>query len=232
MEICELIIDAVLVFPAKSPFVEEQDECRSTQRTLYACALTCRAWRIRAQQRLWGDIHLFTDRDISVFNSVLRIAPAWCITTTAALHLSGSTYSEPMKLTAFNALSMHSLPNLTMLHCHLIMKSFNVCVRTLRMRLPFYAGLKELVLSDCTFDSVRVLLDVVWACPNVSALTIRGCKFSGSARVAAGAAHLSTICSHLRACQKLTSLSLHSVSLTRHSACCAETNRSTASATT
>ncbi|KAL1940729.1 hypothetical protein VTO73DRAFT_7770 [Trametes versicolor] len=103
-------------------------------------------------------------------------------------------------------------PHLTALHCFAM--RFDMQPKLLRMRLPFFDGITELVLRDCSFNgSLLSLLDLVWACPNLLFLDMEGTTFwpweknavpSNTARVQCST--LRAICKTRRACQRLASM--------------------------
>ncbi|EIW65383.1 uncharacterized protein TRAVEDRAFT_42754 [Trametes versicolor FP-101664 SS1] len=76
------------------------------------------------------------------------------------------------------------------------------------MRLPFFDSLTALELWDCTFNSLRAMMDVVWAFPNLASLKVLGCTIATKRGPTAAGVLLSTSCQQLRACQALVNLEL------------------------
>ncbi|KAL1937688.1 hypothetical protein VTO73DRAFT_12963 [Trametes versicolor] len=79
--------------------------------------------------------------------------------------------------------------------------------RLLRM-LPFFASITTLQLWKCTFQNFRAMMDVVWACPNLTLLDIGIAEFNVQPSSATGLRQMTVAVENLRACQKLTSLFL------------------------
>lgn len=199
IEVCEAIMDSLpTLLPGVQDFYESR---RKTYGTLYACALTCRAWRIRAQWLLWASPHLLNERRLARFTAVTRTAPIPLIVT---LWLHRSTFVRSTEL------FMHTFPNLRQLVFHITDFTCGPPLSILRMRLPFFASVTVLRLLFCQFRSWRTMLDVVWAFPNLATLELMGCEFK-YARLSTwvgGPVDLPAICKYLRACQKLTELTL------------------------
>lgn len=168
------------------------------QDTLCACALTCRAWRARAQHLLWISPRLVDTRRVALITSVLPTAPRSVTTTLMLARLDLSSASE---------LFMHSFPNSRHLSFHRVCFERGPPLHILRMHLPFFDSITILHMRNCSFHSLRATLDVIWAIPNLSSLRL-GMSERTKLRHGAGNGHLSTICEHRRACRKLTQLAL------------------------
>ncbi|KAH9846165.1 hypothetical protein C2E23DRAFT_854023 [Lenzites betulinus] len=186
VELCEAVMDAVSYHQISMVLDRrKQNRSRLRQRTLCACALTCRAWRARAQHLLRTRPYLPSQRAISLLTASVRAdREKW------ARHLmimrlngsgigrsgSGSTTSsrakDPIGISTASCtdLLLCSFPNLHTFHASVTTLDFGP--RLLRMRPPFFLAITTLLLDRCTFDSVRAMLDVIWACPNVSMLVI------------------------------------------------------------
>ncbi|KAL1937694.1 hypothetical protein VTO73DRAFT_12969 [Trametes versicolor] len=105
-------------------------------------------------------------------------------------------------------LFMHSSVRLQHFQCVKVRFDLGPPLRVLHMRLPFFAGITTLQLWRCTFQSLRAMLDVVWACPNLAVLEICGAKFEPKRASAAELRQVFAAVENLRACKKLTSLHL------------------------
>lgn len=174
------------------------------QRALCACALTCRAWRVRAQYLLSTFPQIRNESCLAHF-------------TTAAVQESfitgltlGDSYTPSADLDASKAseLFMRSCVRLEHFRCIEVRFDRGPPLRLFRMRLPFFASITTLRLWSCTFQSFRAMLDVVWACPNLAMLNITDTKFGVKHSPAAGIRQMSAAVEHLRGCQKLTCLYL------------------------
>lgn len=220
IELCEAVIDKI-PWPIRKFKVSPHFDHLSAQRTLCACALTCRAWRTLAQRLLWSYVYLKSAPVASAFASASRTAPEECKLLLSALYL-GEEFHGPLSLMSdddhpvldmatLNDLFMLHFPNLRTLHC--TAARFNLGPGILRMRLPFFAScsLDTLLLESCIFDSARAFLDLVWAFPNLSHLFVTGNKLRRGALTPAGAAHLASVGKHLRAGRRLTSMHIQHV---------------------
>lgn len=168
------------------------------QDTLCACALTCRAWRARAQHLLWISPRLVDTRRLALITAALPTAPRSLTTTLVLARLDLSSASE---------LFMHSFPNLRQLSCHRVSFERGPPLQILRMRLPFFDSITILHMRNCSFRSLRATLDVIWAFPNLSSLRLGMSEWT-KLRHGAENGHFSTICEYRRACRKLTHLAL------------------------
>lgn len=199
IELCETIIDTL---PIRTIASRRGDYYAGlqVQRTLRACALTCRAWRVRAQLVLWVSPHLESEHYLALFAAALRTGPKPLITN---LWLHQSTFVRSAEL------FMHTFPNLRNLTCSKADFDHGPPLSILRMRLPFFASVTVLRLVHCRFRSLRAMLDMVWAFPNLAVLELSFFTFKFAPLPAAGGrVDLSAICGHLRSCQKLTSIKL------------------------
>ncbi|KAI0642369.1 hypothetical protein C8Q79DRAFT_1013651 [Trametes meyenii] len=113
---------------------------------------------------------------------------------------------EGLQLTSIYSLLVEPLPGLSVLHVH--GTTLEAHSKILRMRLPFFAALSVLTLQHVQFSTPRALLNIVWACPNISVLKLFYPNTEGMSVSPAGAALLNSTCEHLRTCRKLVSLRL------------------------
>lgn len=171
----------------------------SGQQALCACALTCRAWRVRAQHLLSTFPHILDDARLSPFTTAVQESPITGLTL-------GDYYFGRFDTSKASELFMHSSLRLQHWRCIKVDFDRGPPLRLLRMRLPFFASIVTLQLWSCTFQSLRAMLDVVWACPNLSGLDISYTKFEVKCVSLAALRQMSAAVEHLRACEKLTSL--------------------------
>lgn len=181
---------------------------RHSQRALYACALTCRAWRVRAQYLLWTFPCLFDSQHFAHFNSAIRKSSNTPIIRGVALG-SGDKYAENADLsTALGELFTHSFPHLRSLFCGKLCFERGPPLRVIRMRLPFFSSITSLAFLKCTFQNSRSMLDVVWACSNLATLAMQDVTVESEHCFPARFHSLSMAVENLRACRKLTTLCL------------------------
>lgn len=207
IELCEKIMDALPVyeeFPGSNWFLFPEYAWDS-QRALCGCALTCRAWRVRAQYLLWTFPSLFNRQQFALFETAIRKSPNTPIIRGLMLRC-GYDGKEAPDLSTAGELFMHSFPHLRSLWCREIRFDRGTPLRVLRMRLPFFDSITSLHLWDCTFPSLRAMLDVVWACPNLATLAIDVIKVNSKCCSAAELQSLSSAVENLRGCRKLTRL--------------------------
>lgn len=195
-------------FDLQPEYLEAYEETVAGQRALCACTLTCRAWRVRAQYLLSIFPHIPNGASLAHFTTAVQNSPIIRLTL-------GTVFNGSQKLDASKAseLFMHSGPHLQHLRCFRVRFDRGPPLRVLRMRLPFFADIIALRLYNCTFQSLRAMLDVVWGCPNLAMLDISGAEFKAKLSSAAGLRKMTTAMENLRACQKLTSLSLDKYTL-------------------
>ncbi|KAI0820594.1 hypothetical protein BC628DRAFT_1396284 [Trametes gibbosa] len=198
IEVCESIIDAI----------EEMN-------TLRNCALTCRAWRTRAQLRIWQAPYI-RETTINKFIEAVRNSPNHLTAHVHALELNiqnsedGADSECPTrlnellltsKITSLRALSLRfgSSPSLKLLH-----------PRILRMRPRLLACVTALKLFQSVFPSPRRMLDVIWACPNLFSLEVYSVwSFLDKTPITeATAQNLLSSREHLGACKQLKTISL------------------------
>ncbi|KAL1937660.1 hypothetical protein VTO73DRAFT_12935 [Trametes versicolor] len=217
IELCEAVIDGTIPWPTHIRRYSPPLAQLTVQRTLYACALTCRAWRTRAQRLLWSYVYLKNAPTAISFASASRIASGECRSLLSTLcigeELRGTLIDEKhlavTDLANVNELFMLPFPNLFTLHCTAV--RFNLGPGVLRMRLPFFStgSLNTLVLRLCIFDSARAFLDLVWAFPNLSHLHVVYGKLRREILTPVGAAHLASVGNQLQAGRRLTSVNFH-----------------------
>lgn len=187
----------------------EYEETVHGQRALCACALTCRAWRVRAQYLLSTFPHIRNVARLARFTMAVQES------SITGLTLGGEEMFDPSKA---SELFMRSCVGLQHLWCIYVRLDLGPPLRLLRMRLPFFASISTLRLWRCTFQTFKAMMDVVWACPNLATLVIRHTQFDVRPSSAAGIRQMSAAVEHLRACQKLTRLYLdiHTLSASSH----------------
>lgn len=167
-----------------------------SQQALCACTLTCRAWRMRAQHLLSTFPHIFNDTRLARFTVTVQKSPNITIT---GLTL-GDFYRHSRHLDASKAswLFMHPYLRLQHLRCVNVVFDRGPPLRIFGMRVPFFASITTLRLWYCTFQSLRAMLAVVWACPNLAVLIIRDNSFTAGRRSSvAGLRHMSDAVKHL-----------------------------------
>lgn len=209
LELCEKVMDALpdyVKFP-DSGWLLCPVNSWDLQHALCACALPCQAWRVRAQYLLWTFPALFDSQHFARFNLAIRNSPNTPIIRGLQLG-SGNDDNEAPDLGTAGELFMHSFPHLESLLCGKIRFDHGPPLRILRMGLPFFASINTLALVNCTFQSLRSLLDVVWACSNLDTLVIGGVEIKSKFCWAAGFQNLCATAENLRACRKLTRLKL------------------------
>lgn len=176
-----------------------------SQQALCACALTCHAWHVRAQYLLWTFPCLIQSGQFPRFNTAIR--KSLNTPTISGLALGNlDVCHEASDLSTAGELFMHSFPHLRSLVCHNINFECGPPLRVLRMRLPFFSSITYLELWQCHFQSLRAMLDVVWACSNLATLAIGGNEIGSRHCSASGFQKLCTAAKNLRACRKLTRL--------------------------
>lgn len=214
IEICEKVMDAIpesFELPdTGSGWPTRPTKPWDSQKALCACALTCHAWRVRAQYLLWTFPCLIQSRQFPRFNTAIRKSLNTPIISGLALGPLGEVRHEVSDLSTAGELFMHSFPHLRYLLCQNLSFERGPPLRVLRMHLPFFSSITFLELWRCTFQSLRAMFDVVWACSNLATLAI-GDNFIKSERCsAAGFQNLCTTAENLQACRKLTRLWLSS----------------------
>lgn len=177
----------------------DYDESVRGQHALCACALTCRAWRVRAQYLL--SIFPFI-RNVA---RLARFTMAVQESSIIGLMLGGYQQLDASKA---SELFMRSRVGLQLFWCVEVCFDRGPPLRLLRMRLPFFTGITTLRLWHCTFQSFRAMMDVVWACRNLAMLDISVPCFEVNESPAAQFEQMTATVKNLRACQKLTSLYL------------------------
>lgn len=212
IELCEKVMDAIPEYVELrgigSGWPTVPWEHWYSQQVLCACALTCHAWRVRAQYLLWTFPCLIQSQQFPRFNTAIRKSLNTPTVCGLALGLR-DVLPEESDLSTAGELFMHSFPHLRSLVCTHVSFKCGPPLRVLRMRLPFFSSITFLELSFCNFQSWRAMLDVVWACSNLATLAICSAMIESERCSAAGFQNLCSTAKHLRACRKLTRLSLH-----------------------
>ncbi|KAL1937692.1 hypothetical protein VTO73DRAFT_12967 [Trametes versicolor] len=211
IELCEKVMDAI------PEYVEFSDigsgwptwpqKPWDSQQALCACALTCHAWRVRAQYLLWTFPSIIQSQQFPGFSTAIR--KSLNTSTICGLALGSLDFlnkAPASNLSMAGELFMHSFPHLQILMCECIRFERGPPLRVLRMRPPFFDRITSLELFGCTFQSFRAMLDVVWACSNLATLVIGVNEIESKHCSAAGLQNLCTAAENLRACRKLTRL--------------------------
>lgn len=206
IELCETLMNALPdCYELRPPFVglgvsRDYRETVDGQHALCACALTCRAWRVRAQYLLSTFPYIRNDAHLAHFTMAVQESP-----------ITGLTLGGEALLDASKASELFMRPCLLLQHlrCFRVRFDRGPPLRLLRMRLPFFASITTLQLWACTFQSFRAMINVVSACPNLAMLSIHAAMFFNVQPLSAvGLRQMSAAVKSLRACQKLTDLYL------------------------
>lgn len=237
IELCEAVMSALRDSLGRRDGVLDPRKTWESQQGLCACALTCRAWHVRAQYLLWTFPHISNVQHLTHFITALRRSSNISNThglvlgrnidhsasilqygfTIRALPDGGSEFisHRPKKddsptpdLSTAGELFIRPFPHLQRLLCVNIRFDNGPPLPILRMRLPFFVTITDLQLQKCTFGSFRAMLDVVWACPNLATLDIDDSWFKSHAPSIAVLQQMSAAAEHLRACRRLTALRL------------------------
>ncbi|KAH9851506.1 hypothetical protein C2E23DRAFT_227194 [Lenzites betulinus] len=174
IEVCEFVIDAIVSLYARQPWLRTPrigDALRN-------CALTCRAWRPRAQRRLWEVVRLDAF-SVNKFVAKIRHVPA---RLASLVHTLEIYLEEGDPICRLNELLLAStIPGLHTLELHYRPYGFSrpaglnlklIHPKVLRTRPPLLAHVTSLKLSRCCFASLRAMFDVIWACPSLSSLKL------------------------------------------------------------
>lgn len=211
IEICEKVMDAL------PDYVELSDDgwllfpqyAWDSQRALCSCALTCRAWRVRAQYLLWTFPAFVDSLHLARFNTAIVTSANSAIIRGLALG-SGENDDEAPDLRTAGELFKHSFPHLQQLLCANFRFDCGPPLYAFRMRQPFFSSITTLALLHCKFPSLEAFLDVVWACSNLATLAWQP-NMSNTTQpcYAAEFQDLFAAVKKLRACKKLTRLWLY-----------------------
>ncbi|KAI0364791.1 hypothetical protein BV20DRAFT_1125399 [Pilatotrama ljubarskyi] len=214
IDVCEAIIDTVQHTRREYGMSDSTSfEYPPEQRTLMACALTCRAWTARAQYHLRQHPQLMDSASIGCFTTAARRASSEFAASVITLRFGRLLGAFGVLVPRPGDFFTLSFPNLRAL------SAFNVDLTELgsvfprltgiRARPPLCQHITRLMLLYCQFDTVRAMLDVVWSCGNLSELYIRGCRFQRNEMAPGQAASMVQICNRLRRCVNLKFLYLH-----------------------
>ncbi|KAI0640688.1 hypothetical protein C8Q79DRAFT_434851 [Trametes meyenii] len=137
------------------------------QKDLYACTLTCRAWRVRVQYLLWKHVLLVHPHSVgAVYSTIISSdKPDRWVSLTTSVHMRGSFQYDPA------ILFMHSFPNLRSFTATSVrwLTYYPLFFRAICT--PFFGGLMEMHLDRCNFVSLKNLFDVIWSCTIWQALS-------------------------------------------------------------
>ncbi|KAI0365453.1 hypothetical protein BV20DRAFT_752634 [Pilatotrama ljubarskyi] len=212
IEVCEHIIEAFSpdvspIWDRPSPFcnvVEAPGHVALS--TLCACALTCCAWRFRAQFILWRHPWITDNEGVMAFTAVLR-----CTSPSSALHISSlrldGPWKEDVSLSQSGNFFLLSLPNLRHLRLSRLYLDATKAATPprLRNRLVLCASIIHLELFFCRFDRPRTMFDIIWSCPHLRSLKIVSCSHP-PAKSQDELARLVQASMNPKACQNLTRL--------------------------
>lgn len=201
IEIWEAILDEIHWLPGFAGSPIPTGDFRLQQRTLNACARVCKAWSPHACFLLWHDVLLDTPPSVSAFVASIRDAPDRWTPLISSLFLHSDLGARAASL------FMQPFPNLTLLSANAV--NWSVHPQLFRMRLPFFASIRELQLEKCNFPTLRTLLDLVWSNPNLARLVLQSSRVSKENVHETAATNLERACQHVRGCSKLTSLFLY-----------------------
>lgn len=192
IEVCEEIIVNVAVLPDFTVSANPHDEesyhsasqaLSSRREALYSCALTCRAWSLRARHLLNYHI-LLIHSNLGRYIHAVRTEQDRANALTS-LYVAGD--GENVTGSHLTPLFMDNFPQLRRLFLRFVDISgtrrpasgggrcHTLYPRLLRMRLPLFSNLQELVLYHCYFESSRQVFDLVWGCPNLTVLVVFQC---------------------------------------------------------
>ncbi|EIW65393.1 uncharacterized protein TRAVEDRAFT_42763 [Trametes versicolor FP-101664 SS1] len=211
IELCEKVMDAIPHYVefsyTGSRWPMPPKNAWDSQQALWACALTCHAWHVRAQYLLWTFPCLIQSQQFPRFNAAIRKSlntPTICGLALGALDVR----HEASDLSTAGELFMHSFPHLRYLLCQNISFERGPSLRVLHTRMPFFSSITSLELWGCTFQSLRGMLNIVWACFNLATLNVVDNEVKWERHSAAETQALSAAARSLRACRKLTRLYL------------------------
>ncbi|KAI0357280.1 hypothetical protein OH77DRAFT_151406 [Trametes cingulata] len=175
------------------------------QRTLCACALTCRAWRYPAQRLLRMLPRLARPQSIAQFVASVRGDPDGWKPLVRALRIDGGLKAKQyMSMALGSDILMPPFPCLQSLDVSAV--KFDLRPTLLHMRRSFFASIRNLFLERCWFDTVPAMFDIIWSCPELVHLEILYCEVRNEDLPLAKDAQLFSIRSRRGACEKLTRL--------------------------
>ncbi|KAI0642038.1 hypothetical protein C8Q79DRAFT_269135 [Trametes meyenii] len=199
IELCEAIMDAI---PSSDEYItpDEYD-------TLVACRETCLSWSVRAKAILDTHWCLKSPQSVGLFVSALRSSAQVASRMESIVHLEldWGQYSGPPYLSQSMDLFMTSLPSSI---SSLIFFSVVVDLspRVLRMRLPFFSRLTVVQFFSVTFDTLGIMLDFIWACPNLESLTLELYWYGGTPPTRESVVRFQNAREYRHGCQKLRQL--------------------------
>ncbi|OJT12657.1 hypothetical protein TRAPUB_10800 [Trametes pubescens] len=116
IELCEAVMNALqehCEFPYGGWFLLPGNSESESQPALYACALTCRAWRVRAQYLLWTFPMLTNNQCFTHFKTAIRKSPNKTIIRGLVLSSEDDNDNDKtLDLSMAAELFMHSFPHL------------------------------------------------------------------------------------------------------------------------
>ncbi|KAI0643611.1 hypothetical protein C8Q79DRAFT_144149 [Trametes meyenii] len=195
IELCESVMDEI---PSCSFFLAPVERY-----ALIACMLTCQTWADRASYILRRWRVLNSENTVKLFTAALRNSPGRYLGFVNSIRLG----DEGLSMSQTVGLITTPLPNLRSLS--LVRIRVDLSPRVLRMfRLSFFAGLTTLECTECSFDTLRTMLYLVWGCPSLQKLILQNYRIADGPLTPERAARLSAAGRHLRGCSKLHELYL------------------------
>ncbi|KAI0353268.1 hypothetical protein OH77DRAFT_644849 [Trametes cingulata] len=212
IELCERIMDVLSPGPPSLGSLsigQHEIELLQAQHALHAlsaCALTCRAWRPRAQFVLWTHPQFDDDAVVVAFTQVLRsVSPSF------GHHVS--TLVLCARPVGFRSLSrpgdvfLLSLPNLRNLCLSSLRFDYLPVPPHMRTRLRLCENVTRLQLVNCEFLAIRIMFNIIWSCPDLRSLGIWRC-FIPEESSDDEFARVTQASRHFHACRALTQLQI------------------------
>ncbi|KAL1937697.1 hypothetical protein VTO73DRAFT_12972 [Trametes versicolor] len=150
IELCEKVMDAIpeyVEFRDESGWPTWPEKPWDSQQALWACALTCRAWRVRAQYLLWTLPCLIQSRQFLRFNTAIRKSLNTPTISGLALGTLGAL-RETSDLSTAGELFMHSFPHLRSLNLCTAAENLRACRKLTRLWLYSATTEKYWIPSD------------------------------------------------------------------------------------
>ncbi|OSD05903.1 hypothetical protein PYCCODRAFT_1055630 [Trametes coccinea BRFM310] len=192
------------------------------QSTLFVCSLICRAWSTRAQILLWRRPLLFSQQSVRRFiKAVQADATNHLVSLVCEIRETGAFADASELSSTFSTdLTMRALPNLRVMYGHSVTwDAVDLHPRAVRMRLPFLSTLRKLEIYRSVIDSLRMFLDVVWSCGELTHLTVSQVLFADEISIYHPKKIMhrwSSLARERKACKKLTHLSVYATAFSAH----------------
>ncbi|KAI0364805.1 hypothetical protein BV20DRAFT_818576 [Pilatotrama ljubarskyi] len=209
IEIWEHIMEALQWY--HQGIIYAYSDAVAAQATVRACALTCRAWRPRAQFYLWRHPSITHEKCAVAFTVILRCISPWFAGHVCTLDLNFAFWSSGPHLPHLGDLFLLSLPNLRRLVIRNLRSDAIRVPPWLRTQLTLCAPIINLELTSCMFDTARTMFHIIWSSPHLRTLGIQGCRYR-QAPLQEEQARLTQAARNLKVCRNLTSLRIGAVS--------------------